>query len=145
MQFRPYLKEFLEDMRERYELVVYTSADQGYADVVIDCIESEQQFFAHRLYQAQCLRKEGLYLFKDLEILCSNRVLSDIVLVDNLVRNYSLAVRNGVPIVDYKGAFDDCQLVHLAGYLRKLASEPSLPEAINKDFAAFLLKHYEST
>lgn len=139
------MKEFLEDMQELYELIVYTSADQLYADAVVDYIEKDQQFFAYRLYQTQCLHKEDKYLFKNLELLCSNRSLSDIIIVDNLVRNYSLSVRNGIPILDYRGDSEDCQLVHLAKYLRCLANEPSMQEAINRDFATFLLNRYQST
>ena len=145
LKLRPFLKEFLEDMQELYELIIYTSADRVYADNIINFIEQDQLYFSHRLYQLQCLRRGNKYLFKNLELLCSNRSISDIIIVDNLVINYSLSVRNGIPILDYKGDDNDYQLVHLAAYLRKLATETNLQEAINRDFAAFLLKHYEST
>jgi Dullard-like phosphatase family protein len=145
LKLRPFLKEFLEDMQKLYELIIYTSAEQAYANAALDFIEQEQRYFSHRLYQTQCLRRGDKYLFKNLELLCSNRNMNDIIIVDNLVRNYSLSVRNGIPISDYKGDDNDHQLVHLAIYLRKLATETSIPEAINRDFAAFLLKRYEST
>jgi len=145
VKLRPFLKEFLEDMQEFYELIIYTSADKAYADAIIDYIERNGQYFSHRLYKDQCIIKEDKYLFKNLEILCGNRNLYDIVLVDNLVMNYSLSVRNGIPILDYEGEFDDYQLVHLADYLRGLAKESNLQEVINKDFAFSLLNRYEST
>jgi TFIIF-interacting CTD phosphatase-like protein len=37
-------------MQNYYELVIYTSTDKDYADEVLDFIETERQYFAHRLY-----------------------------------------------------------------------------------------------
>jgi len=138
LKLRPYLKEFLKDMQDYYELIVYTSADKDYADEIIDFIESDRQYFAHRLYNSQCLIKENLYVFKELDLLCYNRNLKNILIVDNIVRNYSLDIKNGIPILDYEGSTDDLELVYLASYLRKLANEDNPQEAIRADLANFL-------
>ncbi len=135
-------------MKDTYEMVIYTSAGKDYADKILDYIEGEdrpQQYFAHRLYESQCIAKEDSYVFKDLQVLCSNRDIKDIMIVDNSVRNYSLFVRNGIPITDFEGAKEDCELSYLGKYLRKLAEEEDVRTAIKHDFAEFLLGHYQST
>lgn len=140
LKLRPYLREFLKDMQNCYELVVYTSADKEYADEVLDFIENKRQYFAHRLYYEQCVVKEDHYAFKDLELLCYNRDIKDVFIVDNIVRNYCLYIKNGIPIPDYEGSAEDLQLVCLATYLRKLAAEDNPQEAIKTDLANFLLR-----
>ena len=145
LKFRPFLHEFLTDMRDFYELIIYTSAEQEYADMIVNTIEEKESYFAHRLYSTQCMIKPDKYLFKNLEILCENRDIKDILIVDNSVRNFSLSVRNGIPIFDYKGSVNDVQLLSLAPYLRKLAEEDDVRIPIKNDFAKFLLNHYTST
>ncbi len=146
IKFRPYLREFLDDMKELYEIVIYTSADKDYADRILDFIEGkDKKYFEHRLYCEQCLIKEGSYIFKHLELLCSNRQLKDILIVDNSVKNFGLFVRNGVPITDYNGCDTDYQLAYLGNYLRMIAGEDDVRNIIKHDFADFLLHHYQST
>lgn len=37
---RPYCHEFLRQMAKLYEIVVFTAADQSYADEVIDALDT---------------------------------------------------------------------------------------------------------
>jgi len=145
VKFRPFLKEFLEDMSEFYELIIYTSAEQDYADKILETMPFVKDIFAYRLYCPQCIVKESQYLFKMLDLLTENRDLKDLIIVDNTVRNYCLFVRNGIPITDYKGSNTDYQLVYLARYLRELAQQEDIRISIKNDFASFLLDHYKST
>jgi CTD small phosphatase-like protein 2 len=132
-------------MASRYELVLYTAADQRYADQVLNFIERKRRYFAHRLYKTQCVHKPGLYTLKQLEILCGNRDIKNVVLIDNSVRNYALAVRNGIPIKEFKGADADLELIYLAKYMRELVHEPDSRNAIKEHFATFLLEHYQAS
>lgn len=135
--------EFLEDMSKIYEIIIYTSAEKNYADFILQLIESKGKYFAHRLYKQQCLFKLGEYIFKNLEILCGNRNIKDIVIVDNTVRCFALSVQNGIPIKDYKGINEDEELVFLAQYLRELVYQEDMRNKIKEDFAAFLYEHYQ--
>lgn len=140
---RPYLNEFLADMSNIYELILYTSAEKTYADTVVNFIETKQKFFSYRLYKQQCLIKPGEYSFKNLEVLCSNRELKDIILVDNSVKSFAFSLKNGIPILDYKGINSDIELVYLSKYLHSLSKSEDVRVKIKQDFAAFLLEHYQ--
>ena len=140
MKLRPNLHEFLDDMASRYELIVYTASNKNYADAIIDYIEEKRKYFSYRLYNTQCISKPGIYTYKYLSLLCENRDIKDIILVDNRVRNYSLSIRNGIPIKEFKGDSEDYELIHLAKYMRLLASEPNICYKIKEDFAAFLVE-----
>lgn len=137
---RPHLKEFLEDMSKYYEIIIYTAAEQEYADKILNFIDPKGTIFSFRLYRQYCLLELKKYLFKLLELFCGNRNLKEIVIVDNTSRNYTLSVANGLPITDYKGQLEDNELSFLGKYLRELATFEDITEKIKEDFANFLKK-----
>ena len=48
---RPYVQQCLEHLEQYYEMAVFTAAEQTYADLIIDRIDPDKKFFAHRLYR----------------------------------------------------------------------------------------------
>jgi len=69
------------------EIIVFTASEQNYADPVLDLIDPAHKIFDYRLYWDKCIRTPDRKGIKDLRIF-QNRSLKNIVLVDNLVRNY---------------------------------------------------------
>ncbi len=134
--------EFLDDLEQRYELVIYTAGDQRYAERILDFIELKKKYFAHRLFKEQCLEKEGECLLKHLGVLCGNRKLEELVFVDNSIRNFTFSIRNGLPVKDFKGEENDMELIYLAKYLRELAKAPDVRVPLKNDFVAFLSSHF---
>ena len=143
VKLRPHLHEFLSDMSRRYELVVYTAAEASYANQLLDFVEQDRKYFAHRLYHTQCLYYQNQYLFKPLELLCANRDIKDLIIVDNNVGNYALSIRNGISITSFRGDPDDQELIYLGKYLRDLAKEPDVRTKIKEDFVNFFGAHYQ--
>lgn len=47
---RPYAEQFLEDMSEFYEIVIFTAALKDYADFILNIIDSKNKI-AWRLYR----------------------------------------------------------------------------------------------
>lgn len=47
---RPYAQDFIEEMANHYELVIFTAALQDYADWIIDRLDSNKRI-THRLYR----------------------------------------------------------------------------------------------
>jgi len=135
------LKEFLEDMKERYELIVYTAAEPDYANSVLDCIENKfGKYFAYRLYSNHCVSTVGKCIFKCLNFFTKGRDIRNVVIVDNTVRNYALSLRNGIPIKAFHGDDQDQELVYLAKYMRALSEEKRITEKIEKDFSEYLIE-----
>ena len=128
-------------MSKHFELVVYTAGEKSYADRIINFIENKRKFFAHRLYKAQCVKMPKGRMYKNLQILCANRGMQDIIIVDNCVNSFSLSVRNGVPIKAFKGEEDDRELVYLSSYLKELSKEEDIRDRITKDFAGYIVTH----
>lgn len=110
---RPYMYQCLDKLAEIYELAVFTAAEQTYADKIIDHIDPDRKYFAHRLYRQHCMERSAtkpgssdtsvgsskLYI-KDLRII-SDRALNDIILVDNSILSFGFQLDNGVPICSF--------------------------------------------
>jgi len=128
-------------MKNYYEIIVLTAAYEEYASTVLDFIEKNQKYFSHRLFKNHCILKQNFYLFKNLNVLTKNRLIKDIIIVDNIVRNFALFICNGIPIIDYKGTNDDFELCKLSNFLVQLASNENCTEFIRNNIVKSLLKN----
>lgn len=53
-KLRPGCLQFLKDMSELFEVVIFTAAAQDYANFILDYLEKEQKFIDYRLYRQHC-------------------------------------------------------------------------------------------
>ena len=100
LQFRPFLSEFLSNIKNYYELIVFTAATQDYADPIINAIEQKGTKFDYRLYREHT-RVINCVFLKDLSRL--GRDMSRIIIVDNMEQNYKLQPDNGITIRPFWG------------------------------------------
>ena len=121
LRFRPGLDLFLEKMKNYYELIVFTSATEKYADIIINAIENKQKYFDYRLYRKHTVMYNG-DLVKDLSKL--GRDLSKIIIVDNIPQNFRFQKENGIFIKAFWGEDKmDNALYYLGDILEKIAKD----------------------
>ena len=119
LQIRPGLFEFLNGIVKFYELVIFTSSTQDYADHMINLIEQEKIYFDYRLYRNHTTII-GRDFVKDLSKL--GRDLSRIIIVDNMAQNFRLQKENGITIKSFWGKeVDDRALIDLLPILLNIA------------------------
>ena len=123
MHLRPGLENFLDVIKEYYEIIVFTSGTREYADMVLDVIEHKKQkkFFSGRLYREHTTRIGKKYI-KDLSKL--GRDLSKTLIVDNLPQSFKFQHENGILIssfyADDNDKKDDRALIELQKILIKI-------------------------
>ncbi|OAF66732.1 hypothetical protein A3Q56_05533 [Intoshia linei] len=115
--FRPYLMEFLNEIKRYYEIIVFTAAKKKYADTILDIIDPECTIFSHRLYFRDCTKINAKYV-KNLNKL--NRDLKKTVIVDDNTNSFILQIFNGIPINAWIGDPSDVSLKKLAKFLKQL-------------------------
>ena len=121
LRMRHGLYNFLKSVRNRYELVVFTSGIQEYADPILDIIEKKGKIFAKRLYRQHTIIINNKYI-KDLSRL--GRDLSKIIIVDNMPQNFGLQKENGILIKNFFGEDkNDNVLKYLSSILFKISSK----------------------
>ena len=118
LKFRPGLDYFLLKMKIFYEIIVFTSATQEYADPIENCIEQNEKYFDARLYRQHTIIYENDFV-KDISRI--GRDLDKIIIVDNMPQNFRLQKENGIFIKPFWGddVFDTA-LFSLADILEKI-------------------------
>lgn len=132
LRLRPFVKDFLAKMSEIYEIVVFTSSQQAYADSVLNFLDPQHTLIHHRLYRQHCTVLSGVS-YKDLRVF-TGVDLRDIVICDNLISNFGLQLDNGVPVKTWTNAKDDKELVLLCQYLTRLVEVKDVREVNRETF-----------
>ena len=120
---RPYLENFLEVIKDYFEIISFTSATRDYADIVLDIIEKNKRkkYFDARLYREHTT-KFGKKYIKDLSKM--GRDLGKIIIVDNLSQCFKLHSDNGILISSFYGEDEnDKALIELQKILIKIYYE----------------------
>ena len=130
---RPGLENFLEVIKEFYEIIVFTSATKEYADIILNIIElkGNNKYFDGRLYREHNIQI-GQKFYKDLTKL--GRDLSRTIIVDNFNQSFKFQKDNGILISSFYGEnIDDKSLIELQKILIKIYNEKcDVRNSINK-------------
>lgn len=117
VNFRPFLDEFLIEMRQHFNLIVFTASLQEYADPILDHLDPEGSIFSKRFYRHHTSElTEGTV--KDLGIL--NTDLSKVIIVDNLPENFIKHKDNGIFIKPWYDDPNDSALREIGTFLKKI-------------------------
>jgi Dullard-like phosphatase family protein len=121
LRIRPGVNEFLDEVGKYYELILFTTATQDYADLLIDAIEEDKIYFDHRLYREHAVIIDNDFV-KDLNRI--GRPLDKIIIVDNMPQNFKLQKENGIMIKPFWGEDSyDTALYELITILVNIAKE----------------------
>ena len=125
---RPGVKEFLEEMKDYYEIVIFTASISKYADILINIID-QKGYCPYRLFREHCTFINNTFI-KDLTKL--GRDLKDIIIVDNSPFSYSFHPNNGLPILSWFEDKDDKELFNIIPILIFLSKVNDVREYIPK-------------
>ena len=121
IMIRPFLYDFLKNIKKDFELIIFTAATQDYADPIINAIEKDEKYFDYRLYRIHTTIIDNDFV-KDLSKL--GRDLNRTIIVDNMKQNYKNQPNNGITIRPFWGKdVEDTALVDLLDILKKIADK----------------------
>ena len=115
---RPYVYEFLNELKNYYEIVTFTAGTKEYADNILNLVDVNDNLIKYRLYRHHTTIM-GMNVFKDLMRL--GRDMSKIIIIDNLKDNFKLQPNNGLFIKTWTSDINDNQLFDLQKILRDIA------------------------
>ena len=120
LRLRPGLYKFLNEIKQVYEVIVFTTGTQEYADPILNAIEKQGKFFDKRLYRQHAIIMDNVFV-KDLSKL--GRDISKVIIVDNMPHNFGLQKENGIFIKNFYGEnTKDNALMDLIPILKSIAS-----------------------
>ena len=122
VEYRPFIYEFLDDMMEKYELVLYSAFNSKYVTALRELLERRKKYFSYAFHDEFCLFANISYGVKCLNFLCGNRSPENIIIVDTKASSCPLHEDNYIPInaFEEKDA-SDRELVKLAALLDKIS------------------------
>lgn len=115
---RPHVDEFMKQVGELFEVVVFTASVPKYADPVIDLLDIHQAVH-YRLFRDGCVQHQGSFV-KDLSRL--GRDLQSVAIVDNSAASYLFHPQNAIPIKTWLDDRGDSDLLTLLPFLEELAA-----------------------
>ena len=116
VQVRPFAEYFISEMGKYFELVIFTSAEEEYANIVLDEID-KNKIISHKLYRRHVDYNDGLCL-KDLNKI--GRDIKKVCIIDNDKNNFKLHEENGIEIKEFLGEQDDNELDLLGDLLMSI-------------------------
>ena len=132
INFRPFYKEFLYDMKAKYEIILYSALNESYVNAITNELEKDQKYFAHIFTDDFCLFNYPTYSVKCLDFLLKNRSLKDIVLIDTTVKCIPASPNNFIPIIPYRIRKEtDIELPKLAIVLDYIMSSDDVQKRIS--------------
>ncbi|XP_074834044.1 CTD small phosphatase-like protein 2-A [Carettochelys insculpta] len=130
-RLRPYVQEFLETISKTYEIFVFTTAKQDYAEKILDVLDPQKKLIRHCLYQQDCVCVQGYYV-KDLAIL--ERDLARTVALDDSLQGFPYQTSNCVPIPSWVGDHRDEELLRVIPLLGKLNQADDVRTEIRRKY-----------
>lgn len=119
LSIRPHLAQFLQAMSTNFaEVVLFTAAQQEYAECVLKLIDPQGKIFARKFFRNSCTLV-GNEFKKDLRKVTDD--LSTVVLVDN-TPSVMMQPSNGYPVLSFNGDPCDRTLVDLEEVLVSIST-----------------------
>ncbi|KAL7719636.1 Mitochondrial import inner membrane translocase subunit TIM50 [Entamoeba marina] len=106
VSLRPYVRSFLKELSNKYEVVLFTAGTEMYAKQIIAELEKDGKIFSHKLYNTSCKEKFGGY-YKNVSKL--GRDLKKVICVDDN-RFVWTSTDNLIECKKYIGGDDDNDL-----------------------------------
>ena len=125
---RPGVKEFLEKISKKFEIVIFTASISKYAGPLLDILD-KNKLCSYRLFREHCTLINTSFV-KDLKKL--GRDLKDVVIVDNSPMAYLLNSDNGLPILTWFDDKNDRELYRICPILEFLSLVPDVRDYICK-------------
>lgn len=131
---RPFVDEFIEEIKEYFKLAVWTAATEDYAEIIVKNLFTEKNIQLEFLYSRnKCIPKEKSrsmyeyfperYYIKDLSKIKKNYNLERVLMVDDLPIGLQRQYGNLVRINPFNGSPNDNELILLKDYLITLKDE----------------------
>ena len=124
----------LQELSKHFEIVVFTSGIKTYMNKIMDILDPEGKIISHgfsREYTSPNMRRNCHQ--KDLTCLLSNRLLKDVIIIDNKEQGVT-NFENLIPIQDYEGEESVNTLKYLKNYLLSFKGCADVRPLILADF-----------
>ena len=130
---RPYLKEFLNNVSKRFNLILFTASEKSYAEKILRFIDKKNNFFMLKFFRKDCVILPGNLILKNLEFL-QNFKEKNLAIIDNSVNHFFKNLNNCIPIVPFFGDVKDMELIYLDNFLKEICKAKDFRKIFKESF-----------
>ncbi len=136
---RPHLTEFLDGLRRRYDVAIWTSADRAYAEAIVAEIVPRHHDLAFLWSREHCTehfdqQSNGRTTIKTLQRVGAHGYdLGRVIMVDDAPEKHLRDYENLVPVAPFLGDYADRELPAVAAFIHTLAAVPDV-RSVDKRF-----------
>jgi Dullard-like phosphatase family protein len=141
INIRPYWRECFEQIKNSYQIVIFTASKQPYADTILNFLDPQGQLIEKRIYRDSWIVTKDKFYLKDLRIFEDQWDMKDVVLIDNAAHSFAFQRENGVPMLPFYEYKYDFEMVYLSRYLTHIAQFDDLRPQLRKTFWIEMLYH----
>ena len=135
MNYRPFLKEMLSDLKQDFEIILFGSNYQYVDKIVETLVKDGEPLFDYVIKKEMLVYTKNIdYYILDLNILLGSRELKDIIVVSNTCGRSMLHYANSIPVKEYTGNKKDLSLYSLTKYIRSFKDVKDVRTRITEDF-----------
>lgn len=134
---RPGLHDFLQILKEKFDICIYTASSPAYADAIIDYLDPDKKIITRRLYRDDCININGTLFIKDISLLSKEYQMKDIVIVDNSLYSFMNHISNGILINSFYYDKSDLELYSVMNYLIDHVAKNDDVRDVNDQFFNF--------
>jgi len=116
---RPGVREFLNFIKDKFNVIVFTAGRKEYADCVFNYLDPNHDIFKYRFYRDDCISVKGKIFVKDLRIF-RNLNLARTIIIDNSLYSFANQLTNGILITSFYNNKQDFELLNLMKYIKSL-------------------------
>lgn len=113
---RPHVDEFLRQVAQWFDVVIFTASLPAYAHPVIDALDPTGCLIASRFFRDSCVLHLSS-LAKDMCLVRPDQDLASTMIVDNSPGAYAMHNSNAIPISTWMSGSDDEALLDLLPFL----------------------------
>lgn len=128
VKLRPFVREFLDFISTRFEVVIFTASVSVYCNPVMDFLDPDGRLGNLRLFREHCSIVNKSHV-KDLTFL--NRDLNRVVIIDNSPVCYMYQQRNALPVLSWFDDPNDRELLKLLSVLAELCTCSSVYDVLD--------------
>ena len=104
LKIRPGVFQFIDEIKEYYEIILFSEAERGYIDLLTEAI-GENRYLYDCVLCRDYMSIVGKNFVKDLNKI--GRTLDRVIIVDNMPQNFSLHKENSIYIKSFWGVEND--------------------------------------
>ena len=136
LYLRPCVFGFLNAIKQKYELAIYSRLDKKLLIFLLDIIQEEKEYFGISISHNLKDKPKALKKFYS-----EGRSQNNVLLLDTSPMSAAYNSDNCIPLPEFKGERLDVNLLYLQKYLLDLADEPDVSKKLRKNFYKCFLKN----